>query len=105
MQFIETSIFTRQVTALLTDDEYSQLQVALSAHPDMGTVIQHSGGLRKIRWSMSGRGKRSGVRAIYYWLMAEDQILMLFMYPKKEKDDLTPQQLKVLREIVEKEFK
>lgn len=105
MQFIETSIFTRQLTALLTDDEYSQLQVALSAHPGMGTVIQQSGGLRKIRWSMSGRGKRGGVRAIYYWVVAEDQILMLFIYPKNEKGDLTPQQLKVLREIVEKEFK
>ena len=105
MQFIETSIFTRQVTALLTDDEYSQLQVALSAHPDIGAIIQQSGGLRKIRWSMSGRGKRGGVRAIYYWVVAEDQILMLFMYPKNEKGDLTAQQLKVLREIVEKEFK
>jgi hypothetical protein len=105
MQFIETNIFTRQVTALLSDDEYSQLQVALSAHPDMGAIISHSGGLRKIRWSMSRRGKRGGVRAIYYWVVADNQILMLFMYPKNEKDDLTPQQLKVLREIVEKEFK
>ena len=105
MQFIETSIFTRQVTALLTDDEYSQLQVALFAHPDMGAIIPRSGGLRKVRWSMSGRGKRGGVRAIYYWIVAEDQILMLFMYAKSEKDDLTSQQLKILREIVEKEFK
>lgn len=105
MQFIETSIFTRQVTSLLTDDEYSQLQVALLAHPETGVIISRSGGLRKIRWSMSGRGKRGGVRAIYYWVVAKDQILMLFIYPKSEKDDLTPQQLKVLREIVEKEFK
>jgi hypothetical protein len=105
MQFIETSIFTRQVTSLLTDDEYSQLQVALFTHPDMGAIIPHSGGLRKVRWSMSGRGKRGGVRAIYYWVVAKHQILMLFMYSKNEKDDLTPQQLKVLREIVEKEFK
>lgn len=105
MQFIETSVFTRQVTTLLTDDEYGQLQVSLSIHPDAGAIIPHSGGLRKIRWSMAGRGKRGGVRAIYYWVVAEDQILMLFMYPKSEKDDLTPQQLKVLREIVEKEFK
>jgi hypothetical protein len=105
MQFIETSIFTRQVTALLSDDEYSQLQLALSAQPDMGAVIPHSGGLRKIRWSMVGRGKRGGVRAIYYWVVAEDKILMLFLYPKNEKDDLTPKQLKLLREIVEKEFK
>ena len=105
MQFIETSIFTRQVTALITDDEYGQLQAALSAHPDTGAIIPHSGGLRKIRWSMSRKGKRGGVRAIYYWIVAEDQILMLFIYPKSEKDDLTLQQLKVLREIVEKEFK
>ncbi len=71
----------------------------------MGAIIPRSGGLRKVRWSMSGRGKRGGVRVIYYWVVAEDQILMLFMCPKSEKDDLTPHQLKVLREIVEKEFK
>ena len=105
MQFIETSIFTRQVTTLLDDDEYSQLQIALFAHPDTGVIIPHSGGLRKIRWSIGGRGKRGGLRVIYYWVVTRDQILMLFMYPKSEKDDLTPTQLKVLREIVEKEFK
>jgi hypothetical protein len=50
MQFIETSIFTRQVTSLLTDDEYSQLQVALVAHPELGAIIPQGGGLRKVRW-------------------------------------------------------
>ncbi len=105
MQFIETGIFTRQVTTLLKDDEYRELQLALSGHPESGAVIPQSGGLRKIRWFMAGRGKRGGVRVIYYWVVAKDQILMLFMYSKNEKDDLTPQQLKVLREIVEKEFK
>ena len=76
MQFIETSVFTRQVIALLADDDYSRLQVALSAHPDAGAIIPHGGGLRKIRWSISGRGKRGGVRAIYSWVVAKDQILM-----------------------------
>jgi len=94
-----------QYTSLLTDDEYSQLQVALFAHPDGGAIIPRSGGLRKIRWSMTGRGKRGGVRVIYYWITKEDQILMLFMYPKNVQDDLTPLQLKTLREVVEKEFK
>jgi hypothetical protein len=75
MEFIETSIFTRQVMALLSDEEYSKLQTALSAHPDVGAIIPHSGGLRKVRWSMIGRGKRGGVRAIYYWVVAENQIL------------------------------
>jgi mRNA-degrading endonuclease RelE of RelBE toxin-antitoxin system len=105
MQFIETSIFTRQVTSLLADEEYSQLQLALSTRPDMGVIIPHSGGLRKVRWSISDRGKRGGVRVIYYWVVVQDQILMLFIYPKSERDDLTPQQLKILREIVEKEYK
>jgi hypothetical protein len=90
---------------LLTDDEYRKLQLELLSYPDMGTIIPHSGGLRKMRWGMSGRGKRGGVRAIYYWVVAHDQILMLLMYPKNEKDDLTRLQLKVLREIVHKEFK
>ncbi len=85
MQFIETSISTRQVTSILTDDEYSQLQMTLFARPDMGVIIPHGGGLRKVRWSVSGRGKRGGVRVIYYWVVAEDQILMLFMYPNIRK--------------------
>lgn len=105
MQFIETSVFTRQVTTLLTDAEYRQLQIVLASRPDAGAIIQRSGGLRKIRWSMGERGKRGGVRAIYYWVVAQDQILMLFIYPKNEQDDLTRQQLKILREIVEKEYK
>ncbi len=105
MQFIETSVFTRQVTTLLKDDEYRELQVTLATHPDSGVVIPSSGGLRKLRWSIGGRGKRGGVRVIYYWINRKDQILMLFMYPKNVQDDLTPQQLKVLREVVEKEFK
>jgi hypothetical protein len=64
MQFLETSVFTRQVTSLLTDDEYGQLQMTLSAHPDAGAIIPHGGGLRKIRWGAGGRGKRGGVRVI-----------------------------------------
>ncbi len=91
--------------SLLTDDEYRQLQMALAVQPELGVIIPQSGGLRKVRWAMTGRGKRGGVRAIYYWVVAQDKILMLFMYSKNEQDDLTQQQLKVLREIVEKEFK
>jgi len=54
---IETSVFTRQVQALLTDEEYRQLQMELVFHPDMGAVIPGGGGLRKTRWSLGGRGK------------------------------------------------
>jgi mRNA-degrading endonuclease RelE of RelBE toxin-antitoxin system len=101
---VETSIFTRQVQVLLSDEEYRQLQMALVLHPDMGTVIPGSGGLRKTRWSLAGRGKRGGVRIIYYWAVVNDKILMLFMYAKNEQDDLTPEQLKVLRRLIEEEY-
>jgi mRNA-degrading endonuclease RelE of RelBE toxin-antitoxin system len=67
MVIIETSIFTRQVQALLDDDEYRRLQTALVIRPDIGDLIPGGGGLRKMRWSAQGRGKRGGVRVIYYW--------------------------------------
>ncbi len=60
--------------------------------------------MRKLRWAAQGRGKRGGVRVIYYWAVVQDKILMLFMYAKNEQDDLTPDQLKVLRRIVEEEY-
>lgn len=104
MVIIETSIFTNQVQALLSVEEYRKLQMALMIRPDLGTVIPGSGGLRKVRWSLPGRGKRGGVRTIYYWAVANDQILMLLMYAKNERDDLTPTQLKVLRKMVEEEY-
>ena len=104
MVIVETSVFTRQVADLLTDDEYRGLQMMLAARPDAGAIIPGSGGLRKIRWAVAGRGKRGGVRIIYYWAVADDKLLMLLMYPKSERDDLSPAQLKVLRKIVEDEY-
>jgi mRNA-degrading endonuclease RelE of RelBE toxin-antitoxin system len=104
MVIIETSVFTRQVNRLLSDDEYRQLQTELAAHPDAGVVIPGSKGLRKIRGSLQGQGKRGGSRVIYYWAVAHDQLLMLLIYPKNIQDDLTPAQIKVLRHIVEVEY-
>ena len=105
MIIVETHIFTRQVLLLLSDEEYRLLQSALADHPEAGVVIPSSGGLRKIRWGISGRGKRGGVRVIYYWAVEQERILMLLIYPKNVKDDLTREQLKVLRSIVKEEFK
>ena len=105
MRIIETPIFTRRLKSLLTDDEYRELQNALIARPEAGKIIRGSGGIRKLRWAGSGRGKRGGVRVIYYWLSGEEIILMLLIYSKKEQDDLTPEQLKTLRNLVESEFK
>jgi hypothetical protein len=104
MIIIETSSFTRRVTQLLSDDEYRELQATLVNRPKAGPVIPRSGGLRKLRWRASGRGKRGGARVIYYWATKQDHILMLFIYAKNESDDLTSDQIKVLRNIVEKEY-
>lgn len=67
--------------------------------------MRGSGGLRKIRWSESGRGKRGGARVIYYWARADGVILMLMAYAKNEMADLTKDQIAILRRIVEEEFK
>ena len=103
MVIVETHVFTRQVTNLLTDEEYIQLQVALIMRPEAGRMIPGSGGLRKVRWQGKGHGKRGGMRVIYFWAESRSRILLLFMYAKGEQDDLTPDQLKALRQLVEAE--
>lgn len=105
MVIIETSIFTNKITTILNDEEYRGLQNVLLEMPGAGDLIQGSGGIRKIRWGASGRGKRGGARIIYYWANNHDQIFMLFAYAKNERDDLTKDQLSALREIVISEFK
>ena len=97
MVFVETPIFTRRVCACMDDDEYGRLQSFLAEHPEVGKIIRASGGIRKLRWAGSGRGKRGGLRLIYFWWVASDRISMLMVYPKSEQDDLTPDQLKLLK--------
>ena len=104
MKIIETTIFTKRIRSLLTEEEYRNLQNELILNPEKGKVIRGSGGLRKIRWGISGRGKSGGVRIIYYWILKKDTILMLLVYPKNEQDDLTSSQLKILKSLVEKEL-
>jgi hypothetical protein len=103
MEFVETPTFSRQVLALLNDDEYRDLQVSLASNPTIGAVISGGGGLRKMRWAGKGHGKRGGLRVIYYFALAKDLIWMLLIYPKSEQDELTSEQLRTLRILV-KEF-
>lgn len=99
--FIETSLFTRLVDDYLTPAEFSALQWELVNHPDIGDIIPGSGGVRKMRWAGSGRGKRGGLRVIYYWRMRAGQIVLLTLYAKNETANLSPQQLKAIRREIE----
>ena len=100
MEFIETSTFTRQVTQLLTDDAYRQIQNVLVEDPAQGDLIKGGGGIRKLRHAVQGRGKSGGVRIIYYWVKDGHQIYMLVVYPKSKKDDLTEKEVALLRGLV-----
>ena len=100
MEFIETHFFTERISKLLTDQEYRQLQSELTQSPKKGDVIPGGGGLRKLRWGIGARGKRGGIRVIYY-LEIKDRIYMLFAYDKSRQGDLTREQLKTLSEYVQ----
>ena len=100
MVLIETPTFTRLITGLLEDDEYSKLQEELVKRPDAGDLIKDGGGIRKLRWKRAGTGKSGGIRVIYYWLTENDQLLMLVAYPKSVKDNLTDKETAILRKFV-----
>ena len=99
--FVETPLFTRLLSDYLSDDEYRELQSAVSAAPESGAVIPGSGGVRKLRWSMSGRGKRGGLRVIYYLRIGREEIWMLTLYPKNVTDDIPAHILRKIREEIE----
>lgn len=97
MLFIETEIFTEDVQKLLTDDEFSRFQFFLALNPDYGEVIPETGGLRKVWWVSGGKGKRAGVRVIYFHQVKHYEIRLLLIYRKGIKDDLSPQEKAMLR--------
>jgi len=99
MVFIETPVFTRQVQELLSDEAYAGFQWYLALNPSAGEVIQGTGGLRKVRWSVPGAGKRGGVRVIYFHVAAQSQLRLLLIYRKGVKDDLTAAEKKTLRKL------
>jgi mRNA-degrading endonuclease RelE of RelBE toxin-antitoxin system len=98
---VETSVFTRQITGLLSDEEYRAFQEALVRDPKLGEVIPGSGGLRKVRWARSGSGKRSGLRIIYYVIDRRGRIYLLLAYPKSSKEDTSARELRALRALME----
>ena len=96
---IETPIFQKKSNSIWTVDERLEFFSYLSVNPLAGVVIPNSNGLRKIRWSKAGTGKRGGVRVIYFNLLQNGQILVLDLYEKSEKEDLTTEEKKKLERL------
>jgi len=104
MRFLETSVFTRAVVEFMDDEAYRSLQLALLLRPELGSTIRGSGGLRKLRWSLKGKGKRGGIRVIYFWDEGSETFYMLYIYRKSAQEDLTAQQRKTLSRLIREEF-
>ncbi|EAS2139055.1 toxin RelE [Salmonella enterica] len=100
LEFVETSVFTRECKSLLTDDEYKEFQTHLLLDPEAGSIIVGTGGCRKVRWARQGTGKSSGIRAIYYYYNPAGRLYMLLVYPKSEKDSLSAAEKNQLKAVV-----
>ncbi|MCB0212453.1 MAG: transcriptional regulator [Anaerolineae bacterium] len=98
MVFIETSLFTKLIETYLNDDEYLSLQHFLLKYPEKGTIIRGTGGVRKLRWAISGTGKSGGIRVIYYLKRRENEIWLLTVYSKSERESIPSHILKKIAE-------
>lgn len=98
IEFIETSLFTRQIKQIATDDELRVLQNELIAQPMKGDLISGTGGLRKVRMATGGQGKSGSARVIYFLATAE-VIYLLLAYAKNEKDSLTAAEKAELKQL------
>ena len=85
----------------LPDDEYGALQQALIVNPEAGDVVRGSGGVRKLRWNVAGRGKRGGIRVIYYLRLKHGEIWMLTVYAKNVVENIAPAVLRKIREEID----
>lgn len=102
-EFIETPFFTKALEHYLDDDEYAKLQLHLNERPEAGALVPSSGGVRKLRWAVAGRGKRGGLRVIYYLRSARGQIWMLTLYGKSVRENVPAHVLRQMKEALDDE--
>jgi len=106
--FIELPLFTELITDFVDDTSYAEFQKELLRQPEKGDVMQHAGGLRKVRLRVPGRGKSGGARVIYLYLERHDTIVFFYVYTKAKSENLTTDRLKRLRNavtVIKQEFK
>jgi mRNA-degrading endonuclease RelE of RelBE toxin-antitoxin system len=105
MEIVEAPAFTRHLKEYLDDEQYQALQTELVRNPEAGDVMPGTGGFRKMRWADPGRGKgrRGGLRVIYYYFERDQQIWLMTLYGKNEAADLSPAEKKWLKMAMEEE--
>jgi len=101
MEFIEAIAFTKYIYDYLSDEEYLGLQSFLLQYPESGKIVPGSGGVRKIRWAMSWKGKSGGVRVIYYFKRQDDEIWLLTIYSKNEIENIPAHVLRQIAKEIE----
>ena len=101
--FVETKLFTKLGQEYLSDDDYAILQQSLIVNPEAGDVIPGSGGVRKLRWGVAGKGKRGGLRVIYFLRLRNDEVWMLTLYAKNVADNIPAKVLKKIKEEIDVE--
>jgi hypothetical protein len=104
-QFVEASAFSRHREEYLDDEGLRALQIALVREPEAGDMIPGAGGIRKLRWSdpRRGKGKRGGLRVIYYLFLSDEEIWLLALYGKGDVVDLSSTEKEHLRRMLEAE--
>jgi hypothetical protein len=105
LQFVEAPAFSRHRENYLDDDGFRELQRALALNPEQGDLIPGAGGVRKLRWSDAkrGKGKRGGLRIIYYCFLSDEEIWLLTLYGKDEASDLSRDEKAQLKKALETE--
>ena len=100
-EFIHTKEFDERWKSLsLTDDDLSELQSYLCTNPNVGDVMQGTGGIRKVRWALPGKGKSGGVRVVYLDIVVAEKIYLLSLFAKNEKANLSKEERNDLKNLV-----
>lgn len=103
LTFIQTKLFTRLFSERYSDDDLAELERHLAANPEAGDLVVGSGGVRKTRWGTPGRGKRGGVRIIYYLRLRREQVWLLTLYAKNQTDSIPGHVLRQIKEEIDAE--
>ena len=105
VEFVEAPLFTRLLSKYLDEDGYREIQLHLVGDPEAGDLIPGPGGFRKLRWRdrRRGKGKRGGLRIVYYYFIADSQIWFMTLYDKDEVEDLSPDEKRLLKAAIEHE--